>query len=123
MQMARQRKGTVRWKNEEIAIRREAIALLAKGTKEDQIIIDSGTTLHMHRDQEAFQSISNVKVNIRGVAGVGVGYKGLLKPNKIGAKVPAVWCADLPVRMLVSTEGLRRGCMGDAFLSERRHDH
>jgi len=110
------RRGITRWKREEIVLKADAVEVIRKGEKEDQIVVDSGTTLHMHRDKDAFESITNISLSIRGVGGVGRGYKGILKQNRIGVGVPAVWYEDLPVRMLISTEGLKRDNWETHFL-------
>ena len=110
MQIARlPKKGINRWKREEIVLNARESALLDRETNKcGQIVIDSGTTLHIHRDRDDFKHVSGAAVRIRGVGGSGTGYKGILKPNKLGSGVPAVWFDDLPVRSLVSTEGLKR---------------
>ena len=85
-------------------------------TSQEQLVVDSGTALHIHRDKHVFETISNAAVSIRGVSGVGKGYKGILKQNKIGTGVPAIWYKDLPVQMLISTEGLKRDNWETHFL-------
>ena len=120
MQMARQKKRHVkRWKDQEVVIPKDQIALIAQSNKEDQSILDSGTSLHMHREKDAFQYVTATRVNIRGVAGKGVGYKGILRPNRIGATVPAIWYEQLPVKMLISTEGLKRDAWETHFGVQR----
>ena len=117
MQLARApRRGVNRWKKEEIVLQSEIASLMNNADKQDQLVVDSGTALHMHRDKHAFETISNASVSIRGVSGVGKGYKGILKQNKIGTGVPAIWYEDLPVQMLISTEGLKRDNWETHFL-------
>ena len=109
MQAARfKHNGESRWKREEIVLTAKAEACLKDNDKTSQKVVDSGTTLHLHRDRDAFQHISDNRVRIHGVGGIGVGYKGILKPNRIGVGIPAVWYSELPVEMLISTSGLKR---------------
>jgi hypothetical protein len=109
MQIARMpRKGINRWKKEEVVLSAEAVSLLGGADRSAQTVVDSGTALHMHRDRDAFESISESSVNIRGVGGTGRGYKGLLRQCRLGVGIPAIWYEQLPVKMLISTEGLKR---------------
>ena len=78
-----------------------------EANKDCSIILDSGTTTHIARDKDDFKAISNERVRIRGVTGVSVGFKGILKENELGNSIPAIYFKDLPVRMLLSAVALK----------------
>ena len=82
------------------------------------IIIDSGTTLHIGRDRIDFKSVSAETVRIRGATGTSCGYKGILAESPLGYDVPAIWYPQLPVRMLLSVQGLNRDGWSSIFNEE-----
>ena len=105
------RRGLNRWKCEEVNLSAEACSLLSRakqGNSEEQIVVDSGTTMHVARDEEDFEHVSNTAVTIRGVGGGGRAFKGLLKASKLGSNIPAILFPSLPVRLLLSTSGLKQ---------------
>ena len=76
--------------------------------KQEKIIVDSGTSLHIARDRDDFKLISDERVGIRGATGRGDGFKGILKETELGTNVPCIWFPSLPVRMLLSVRALDR---------------
>ncbi len=76
--------------------------------RDNSIIVDSGTTLHIGRDRSDFRKISTETVRIRGVAGNSIAYRGILKDSALGSNIQAIWFEKLPVKMLLSVLGLAR---------------
>ena len=64
MQIARlPKKGIKRWKKEEIVLNaKEVAAASTEEEKSGQVVVDSGTTLHIHRDRDAFERVTCVSV-------------------------------------------------------------
>ena len=109
--LTKRNKGKVRYLPDpypEINIVSFTSTLVQGGLRGRKVIVDSGTSLHLVQERDWFESVGKEKVRIRGVGGTGIGFKGVLKQNQLGASIPAVWCPDLPVAMLISTEGLKR---------------
>ena len=72
------------------------------------VIVDSGTTYHLAKEKGNFKKISNKTVSIRGVNGLSKGYWGVLRPSQLGYNIPAIYFPEMPVNMLISTQGLKR---------------
>ena len=79
-----------------------------KQNRDESRIVDSGTTRHIGRDRDDFAAIGSEKVRIKGATGEDYGFKGILKESQLGIHVPAIWFPNLPVKMLLSTDGLTR---------------
>ncbi len=71
-------------------------------------VVDPGTTYRISREKENFEEISGARVTIKGVGGIKKGWKGTLKPNKLGKNLPAIYFPECPVPMLLSTQGLKQ---------------
>ena len=72
-------------------------------------IVDSGARAHISRIARDFCHIDrSSKVSLRGVGGKKEAHWGTLKPNRLGIECPAVFCEQLPVDRLFSTEQLNR---------------
>ena len=85
----------------------------------NSIVMDSGSTLHIGRDKSDFKMISGHTVRIRGVTGLGLGHRGLLKESAIGYNIEAIWYPELPVKMLVSATALVRDGWKTVFDAEK----
>jgi len=86
--------------------------------KDNSIIVDSGTSLHIGRDRSDFSYISDDTVRVRGATGVAIGYKGYLAESDLGYQIPAIWLSSLPVKMLLSVHGLNRDGWSTTFDKE-----
>ena len=80
-----------------------------ESNRDQSRIVDSGTSKHMARDKSDFECIFYDRpITIKGATGKGRGYEGLLKNSKLGNRIPGIWFEQLPVKMLLSTQGLGR---------------
>ena len=91
-----------------ITVPQECKSLLSGAKEQDNVVVDSGSTLHLVRDRTMFKEVTSRKVRIHGVAGATCGWFGTLKDNKLGTGMSAVLFEKLPVRMLLSTRGLKK---------------
>ena len=75
---------------------------------EQCFVVDSGTVYHISRNREHFKHISSTnKIYIKGVTGKPLAHMGILHRNILGHNITAVYFPELPVAMLVSTQGLK----------------
>ena len=84
-------------------------------------VVDSGTSLHIVRDRENFVSISQKQVKLRGVAGTTSALRGVLKPCVLGGGLEAVYYPKLPVRCLLSVEGIKQHSWNSHFTQGRNY--
>ena len=75
--------------------------------KYSQMVIDSGASAHIVRDDHNFEKIDmRSRIRIKGVAGIDYGYMGTLKETVFGKGLRAIWFDKLPVAALISVRRL-----------------
>jgi len=80
-------------------------AFLASQETEEGAILDSGSKAISSKVKTDFEAINfKEKVGIRGIGGVKSAYWGILKSCRLGNKIRALYCPELPVRRLFSTQ-------------------
>ena len=73
-----------------------------------EIVIDSGTTKHLSSRLSDFVSFTGDRVRVRGVSGASYGKLGIFKRNILGEGVLGIYLPELPVGLLISTNGVKQ---------------